>query len=320
MDFEALAKKYKRDDLVVIASKLEDDRVGYPTGIPYLDSKFSIGGIPGGRITEFFGPPSSGKTSLTLSTIAELHNNSDELAALVDTEHAWDREYTAKCGVDLDRLYLVRPEWGEQAFDAAEVLIRSGKFSMVVVDSVPALSTRAEVEGDVGDAHVGLLPRLMSQFLRRTAFAIRQSGVAVIFTNQVRDKINPRVPFKQLETPGGYALKHHSSVRLSLYNAGQVKTGDGEVIGSQINFTIKKSKIGPSSIGGSFQIWNDRGVYKEDAVLELALQRGIIKQRGSWFVMDGDSIAQGRVSTVRALTGTDLYGEILGRLKDEKVV
>lgn len=320
MDFTELEEKYKRDDLIVVASAVNDIHVGYPTGIPYLDNKFNTNGIPGGRITEFFGPPSSGKTSLVLSTISELHSGGDELAALIDVEHSWDSEYAEKSGVNLDRLYLVRPEWGEQAFDVAEKLIRSGEFAIVALDSVPAISTRAEIEGDVGDAHVGLLPRLMSQFLRRTAFAVRQSGVAVIFTNQIRDKINPRIPIKQTETPGGYALKHHTSVRISLYNVGQVKVGDGQAVGSKISFTIKKNKIGPSFVSGDFQIWNDRGVCKEDAVLELALREGIIRQRGSWFVMGEDAVAQGRVAMVKALTGTDLYNEIVGRLKDEEII
>ncbi len=316
MDLGDLRKKYKREDLIMLASDYVTREVnGYPTGIPQLDLRLGPGGFPGGRITEIYGPPASGKTSLVLSTIAELHRSApDSTAAFIDTENAWDSIYAEKSGVDLDRLYLSHPEWAEQGFDVAEHLIRSGQCALVCIDSIPALSPRAEMKGDVGDAHVGLLPRLLSQFLRRTAFAIRESEVGVILTNQVRDKIG-RMSFKVLDTSGGWALKHHASVRIMLYNSGQIDSSRETPVGSQIAFTVKKNKVGPSFVTGTFQIWHDRGVCKEEAVLSLALDKGIVVQRGSWYSLDdGEKIAQGRVGAVEALTRSSLYENLLERM------
>lgn len=320
MDLGKLHKKYKREDLIMLASDHVTREVnGYPTGIPQLDLKLGVGGLPGGRITEIYGPPASGKTSLVFSTIAELHRSTpDSTAAFIDTENAWDSVYAVKSGVDLDRLYLCHPEWAEQAFDVAEHLIRGGECSLVCIDSVPALSPRAEMEGEVGDAHVGLLPRLLSQFLRRTAFAIRESEVGVVLTNQVRDKIS-RMSFKQLDTSGGWALKHHTSVRIMLWNSGEIDSSKETPVGSQITFTVKKNKVGPSFITGTFQIWHDRGVCKEEAVLSLALEKGIVIQRGSWYSLNsGEQIAQGRVASVEALTGSSLYDDLLERMESDE--
>jgi len=312
---EDIEKKYGKG-IISLASEVDTEMVGYPTGAVFLDQSIgTVGGCPSGRITEFAGLPASGKTTTSLGVVAQMQETyTDGNALYIDAENAVDIPYAEKCGVDLERMYVVRPEWGEQAFDIAEKAIRSGEYKIVVVDSVPAISPRAEMEGDIGDAHVGLLPRLLSQFLRKTAFAIRASGVSVIFTNQVRDKIS-RAPFKSLGTSGGYALKHHISLGVWLRNAGEIKTTSGVVLGSTIEFIIKKNKIGPSFRKGEFEIWEDRGINKEVGVLGMALEKGIIIQRGAWFSYKDANIAQGRINLVNLLTNDrELFQEIHERV------
>jgi len=256
----------------------------------------------------------SGKTSLALSTVAELHKaNADELALYIDAENALDYEYALKFNVDRKRLIVLYPEQGEEVFTVAEKAVRSGEFAIVVVDSVPSVSPRKEMEGEIGDAHVGLVPRLVSQFLRKTAFAVRESGVAVIFTNQMRDRIG-RVPLPP-DSPGGRALKHHASLRIYLYNVEPIKQGN-EILGSKIQYTIKKNKVGPSYGNGVFEIWNDRGICKEAGLLDMAVELGIIQQRGAWFIHNENTIGQGRSSTIKALSEPELYKIILQELKD----
>jgi len=314
---EETKKKYG-DSLIFTASDLVGEcKSGYPTGVLNLDRAIgSVGGVPCGRVTEFYGPPYSAKTTLAISTIANMHKQHPSgLALYIDAENAMDLDYTSKCGVDLQRMVVARPEIAEQAFDIAEAAIRSGEYLIVVVDSIPALSPRAEMEGDIGDAHVGLLPRLLSQFLRKTAFAIRESDVALILINQVRDKIS-RVPFPQLETPGGYALKHHTSLMVMLRHVGEVKTSGGDALGSKISFVIKKNKVGSSYGTGEFEVWSDRGVNTQACVVDMALESGVIKQKGSWFSFEDSNLAQGRVSLIELLTkDQDLFNKIVERIK-----
>jgi len=288
--------------IISLASEIDSEIIGYPTGAVALDCSIGeVGGFPGGRITELAGPPYSGKTTMSLSVIAEMQRTyPDAYALYIDAENAVDFPYAVKCGVNLERIYMITPEWGEQAFDITERAIRSGQYRVVVIDSIPAISPRAEMEGEIGDAHVALLPRLISQFLRRTAFAIRASGVSVIFTNQVRDKIG-RSPFKSYETPGGFALKHHASLRVWLRNAGEVKTTGGESLGSKIAFTIKKNKIGPPYGSGEFEIWSRSGICKPAGVLDMCLQKDIIIQKGAWFAFEDKTMAQGRLQMVNLL-------------------
>jgi recombination protein RecA len=306
---EELLKKYKRNDLLTLASEPEKEVIRiYSTGSIQLDNALGVGGIPGGRLTELSGPPFGGKTTTALSTIARLHATTDEFAAYIDIENALDKPYAERCGVDLERLYIVRPEFGEQAFDIAEKLIRSGECSIVVVDSVPAIASRVEVDGEIGDSHVGLLPRLISQFLRKTAFAIRESGVAVIFINQVRDRIG-RIPMPP-DTPGGYALKHHASVRVSFRKSGEVKESDGTVIGSTTAFKTEKNKVAQPFQTGNMEIWGDRGICREAGLLDLALERGVIQLKGSWFKIGDEVIGQGRIDTINALGNPELYTRV----------
>ncbi len=288
--------------------------IGYSTGVAKLDRALQVGGIPGGRITELVGPESSGKTTLVGSVIARLHENTDELALYIDPENALEASYFLSMGVDPNRLIIMSPEVGEDTFDVAEAGIRSGEFAIVAVDSIPAVSPKREMDGEIGDSHVGLVPRLVSQFLRKTAFAVRESGVAVIFVNQLRDRI-ARIPLPP-ESPGGRALKHHASVRLFLKNAGPLTNGT-DAYGSKIEFTIKKSKVGGQYSIGAFEIWNDRGVCQQANLLDEAVERGVISQKGAWFRY-GDWAAQGRYAAITALEDRELFRTILEEVRNGK--
>jgi recombination protein RecA len=242
-----------------------------------------------------------------------LHNTSDEQALWIDTENALDEKYALKMGIDPDRLVIFYPETGERALEIAEGGIRSGEFAVVVLDSVAALSPRAEMEGDMGDAHVGLQARLMSQFVRKTAFAIRESEVAMVATNQLRDRI-ARIPLPP-ETPAGRALRHHSSLRIVLKNAGPIEQNN-EIVGSKIEFLVKKNKVGAPYGTGAFEIWHDRGICLEADLLDTAVGLGVIKQKGAWFSHGENVLAQGRVAAIKALSDKEKYQEILQEIKE----
>jgi recombination protein RecA len=259
----------------------------------------------------------SGKTSTAKSIVARLHNTSDEQALWIDTENALDEKYALKMGIDPDRLVIFYPETGERALEIAEGGIRSGEFAVVVLDSVAALSPRAEMEGDMGDAHVGLQARLMSQFVRKTAFAIRESEVAMVATNQLRDRI-ARIPLPP-ETPAGRALRHHSSLRIVLKNAGPIEQNN-EIVGSKIEFLVKKNKVGAPYGTGAFEIWHDRGICLEADLLDTAVGLGVIKQKGAWFSHGENVLAQGRVAAIKALSDKEKYQEILQEIKDAETV
>jgi recombination protein RecA len=315
--------KYKRPDLIMLASqaKAEAPRYGYSTGSPSLDRSLgNIAGIPAGRVTEVWGPPYSGKTTVSLETIAHLQaKDSEARCGYIDLENALDLNWAERVGVDMDRLYISWPETGEEAFGTAEALIRSGAVHIVVLDSVPAISSRAEMDGEVGDAHVGLNSRLIGQFLRKTAFAVRKSEVAVIFINQVRTKINRYGG--GLENPGGFGLKHHKSVEIWLRNMGAVQLAGGDV-GHRIEYTIKKNKVAdPESVRatvGTFEIWADRGISYEADLVAQGIVSGVLEKRGSWIAyVDGDTIGQGLAQTVVAITDDPgLREEIERRLKN----
>jgi len=262
------------------------------------------------------GPEFAGKTSLAKSIIARLHESTEDQALWIDTENALDRKYALKMGIDPDRLAVFYPTTGEEALEIAEGGIRSGEFAVVVVDSVASSVPRAEAEGDIGDAHVGLLSRLMTQFLRKTAFAVRESEVAVILTNQLRDRI-ARIPLPP-ETPGGRALKHHASLRLWMKNTGPIKQGQ-EVVGSKIEFTVKKNKVGPPYGIGAFEIWHDRGICLQAELLDTAVELGIIDQKGAWFSYKDQRVGQGRVNAIETLTDLkEMYNDILEEVKNAK--
>ncbi len=267
-----------------------------PTGSLSLDIALGIGGVPRGRVTEIYGPESSGKTTICQHIIAEAQKMGG-VAAFIDVEHALDPFYAAKCGVNVDDLYISQPDTGEQALEIAESLVRSGAVDVVVIDSVAALVPRAEIEGDMGDAHVGLQARLMSQALRKLAGAIKSSNTAMIFTNQIRHKIG--VFFGSPETTtGGLALRFYASVRMDVRRIEAIKD-KGTVIGNRTKVTVKKNKVAPPFRIAEFDIIYNEGISRSGEVIDLGVEMGIIEKRGSFYSYQGERLGQGR-ENVRA--------------------
>ncbi|MGI9114718.1 MAG: recombinase RecA [Chthoniobacterales bacterium] len=280
-----------------------------PTGALNLDAAIGIGGIPRGRITEIYGPESSGKTTLCLHVIANAQARGG-IAAFVDAEHALDIEYARKLGVDVDNLLVSQPDTGEQALEIAEVLIRSNAVDVVVIDSVAALVPRAEIEGEMGESHMGLQARLMSQALRKLTGAVSRSHTSVVFTNQIREKIG--VMFGNPETtPGGKALKFYASVRCDIRRIGAIKQTDGVVTGNRTRIKVVKNKVAPPFTEAEFDIMYNEGISSTGALLDLALEQQIIEKRGSWLSYKGTQLAQGRDAAKDALKADPkLYQEI----------
>ncbi|MGQ9490255.1 MAG: recombinase RecA [Anaerolineae bacterium] len=262
-----------------------------PTGSLSLDLALGIGGVPRGRITEIYGPESSGKTTICQHIIAEAQKMGG-IAAFIDVEHALDPDYARRCGVNIEELYISQPDTGEQALEIAEALIRSGAVDVVVIDSVAALVPRAEIEGEMGDAHVGLQARLMSQALRKLVGAIKSSNTALIFTNQMRQKIG--VMFGNPETtPGGLALKFYASVRMDVRRIESIKQG-GQTVGNRTRVTIKKNKVAPPFRQAEFDIMYNKGISKSGDLLDLGTNLGIIEKRGAFYTFEGTRLGQGR--------------------------
>ncbi len=262
-----------------------------PTGSLAVDIALGAGGIPRGRVTEIYGPESSGKTTLCLHVIAEAQKR-DGICAFIDMEHALDPAYAARIGVDIDNLYISQPDTAEQALDIAEALVRSGALDVVVLDSVAALVPRAELEGEMGDSYVGLQARLMSQALRKLSGAIKQSNTAMLFTNQLREKIG--VMFGNPETTtGGRALKFYASVRLDIRRIQAIKAG-GEVVGNRTRVRVTKNKIAPPFREAEFDIMYNEGISKAGDILDIGTELGVIEKRGAFFRYQGEAIGQGR--------------------------
>ena len=262
-----------------------------PTGALNLDAAIGVGGIPRGRVTEIYGPESSGKTTLCLHVVANAQK-AGGVAAYIDAEHALDTEYAQKLGVDIDNLLISQPDTGEQAMEICEILVRSGAVDVVVIDSVAALVPRAEIEGDMGDSHVGLQARLMSQALRKLTGAIARSKTSVIFINQLREKIG--VMFGNPETTtGGKALKFYASVRLDIRRIGQVKEKE-DVIGSHVRVKVVKNKVAPPFKQAEFDIMYAEGISVVSLVLDIAAESGIIDKSGAWYSYGSQRIGQGR--------------------------
>ena len=285
-----------------------------PTGALGLDIALGIGGVPRGRIIEIYGPESSGKTTLALHIIAEAQKQNGE-AAFIDAEHALDPVYAKHLGVDIDNLIVSQPDTGEQALEITEALIRSGALDVIVIDSVAALVPKAEIDGDMGDSHVGLQARLMSQALRKLAGAINKSKTVLIFINQLREKVgimfgNPEV------TPGGRALKFYSSVRLDIRKIENIKQ-DGEVVGNRARVKIVKNKVAPPFREAEFDIVYGKGISKEGNVLDMGVNLDIVEKSGSWFSYNGERIGQGRENVKKYLKeNPEIMKEIETKVRD----
>jgi recombination protein RecA len=289
-----ITKKYGDGAIMRLGEATHLDIDAIPTGSLALDIALGVGGIPRGRVTEIYGPEASGKTTICQHIIAEAQRTGG-ICAFIDMEHALDPVYARKCGVDINNLYIAQPDTGEQALEIAEMLIRSGTFDIVVVDSVAALVPRAEIEGEMGDAHMGLMARLMSQALRKLSGAIKQTNTAMIFTNQLREKIG--VMFGSPETTtGGNALKFYASVRLDVRRIQTIKN-QGEVVGSRARVRVKKNKVAPPFREAEFDIMYAEGISKTGDILDLGVNYGIIDKRGSYYRFDDELIGQGRENT-----------------------
>jgi recombination protein RecA len=286
-----------------------------PTGALALDLALGIGGLPRGRVVEIFGPESSGKSTLAMHVVAEAQRNGGT-CAYIDAEHAMDPAYAEAIGVNVDDLYISQPDTGEQALEIADMLIRSGALDVVVIDSVAALVPRAEIEGEMGDTHVGLQARLMSQALRKLTANLNRSNTICIFINQLREKIG--VMFGSPETtPGGRALKFYSSVRLDIRRIESIKDG-AEITGNRTRVKVVKNKVSAPFKQAEFDIMYGKGISREGSLLDVAVDLGIVKKSGAWFTYEGEQLGQGREKVKDFLSeNLDLMVEIMEKVKIE---
>ena len=304
-------KKFGKGTIMTMDAEAERSVDIFSSGSLSLDLALGVRGLPYGRIIEIFGPESSGKTTMTLHAIAQVQAQG-KTAAFIDAEHALDPHYAAALGVDLDELIISQPSSGEDALEIAEMLAKSGEVGLVVIDSVAALTPRAELEGDMGDSHVGLQARLMGQALRKLTAAANQTGTCIVFINQLRQKIG--VMFGSNETtPGGNALKFYTSMRLDIRKAQQLKDGDGKVYGARTRVKVIKNKLAPPYTQAEFDIIYGRGVCQAGEVLDLGVAHGLLEKSGAWLAFEGERIGQGREKARALLLEND---DLLGRIRD----
>tara|TARA_Y100000994_G_scaffold247802_1_gene253925 strand:- start:419 stop:1411 length:993 start_codon:yes stop_codon:yes gene_type:complete len=314
LTMEKIEKTYGKGTIMKLGDAPIIDVEAISTGSIGIDLALGVGGLPKGRVIEIYGPESSGKTTLTLHAIAEAQKRGG-IAAFIDAEHAFDRFYAEKLGVDIDNLLISQPDCGEQALEIADNLIRSAAIDILVIDSVAALTPKSEIEGEMGESKLGLQARLMSQALRKMTATISKSGCICVFINQLRDKIG--VMFGSPETTtGGNALKFYSSVRIDIRRSTQIKDGD-RTIGNRTRVKIVKNKVAPPFRGAQFDIMYGEGISKTGEIIDMGVEHNIIEKSGSWFSYDGTKLGQGRESVRKILRDNpDLVDELEKKIKD----
>ena len=314
MALKQLEKQFGKGSIMKLGEQTEKRISTIPSGSLALDIALGVGGYPRGRVVEVYGPESSGKTTVALHAIAEVQQQGGQ-AAFIDAEHALDPVYAQKLGVNIDELLLSQPDTGEQALEIAEALVRSGAVDIIVVDSVAALVPKAEIEGEMGDSHVGLQARLMSQALRKLSGAINKSKTIAIFINQIREKVG--VMFGNPETtPGGRALKFYSSVRLEVRRAEQLKQGN-DIVGNKTRIKVVKNKVAPPFRAAEVDIMYGEGISKEGEILDIASELDIVQKSGSWYSYNDERLGQGRENAKQFLKeNTDIRQEIAGQVRE----
>lgn len=313
LTLDKIDKDFGKGTIMKLGDKVTEDIPSIPSGSIGLDAAIGIGGYPRGRVIEIFGPESSGKTTLAIHAIAEAQKLGG-IAAIIDAEHAFDRTYAENLGVDVNSLLISQPDCGEQALEIADSLIRSGALDIIVIDSVAALTPKAEIEGDMGDSKMGLQARLMSQALRKLTANISKTNTCVIFINQLRDKIG--VMFGNPETTtGGNALKFYSSLRLDVRRIGQIKDGE-DVIGGRIKVKVVKNKVAPPFKKAEFDLMFGTGISSNGELIDFAVEMGIVKKSGSWFSYGDSKLGQGRDAVLTLLADNDeLRAEIEAKVR-----